>query len=176
MYSSREASLPSDLVLRQANIRSVFFFPKHTIQGNVWKRIRKDKPLKSKKLRKAVPVSCIFNDTQLDWFAKLIPELGVLALLLLHLTFLFIWLQKIFFSTVTMSIWLAFIAENPITCLILVAVLIRVFFSKFPNHIKSFADQLLLDGLETAMLLKHFSWHIQGQCVWVNNTLKTTLL
>jgi len=176
MYSSREASLPSDLVLRQANIRSVFFYPKHTIQDNVWKRIRKDKPLKSKKLCKAVPVSCVFNDTQLDWFAKLIPELGVLALLLLHLTFLFIWLQKIFFSTVTMSIWLAFIAENPITCLILVAVLIRVFFSKFPNHIKSFADQLLLDGLETAMLLKHFSWHIQGQCVWVNNTLKTTLL
>ena len=42
----------------------------------------KDEAFKSKKLGKVVPVSCIFDDAQLDRFSKLIPNLGILALLL----------------------------------------------------------------------------------------------
>ena len=45
----------------------------------------KDEAFKSKKLGKVVPISCIFDDAQLDRFSKLIPNLGILALLLLEL-------------------------------------------------------------------------------------------
>jgi hypothetical protein len=66
MYSSREVSLPSDFELKETNIRSALFYPVHRTKITTRDTIAQDKPFKSKKLSKAVPVSCIFNDTKLD--------------------------------------------------------------------------------------------------------------
>lgn len=49
--------------------------------------------------------------------------------------------------------------------------LIGVFLSKFTDHIKGFPDKFLLDCLQTAVLLKHFSGYIEWQGVRINKTL-----
>jgi hypothetical protein len=47
-------------------------------------------PVEPKKFSKTDPISCIFNDTQLDCLTKFLPKLGILSLLLSRCLFFFL--------------------------------------------------------------------------------------
>lgn len=57
------------------------------------------------------------------------------------------------------------------TFLVFASGLIRILLSNFTDHVEGLSDEFLLDSFQAAVLLKHFSWNIEWQCVGINKTL-----
>ena len=114
-----------------------------------------------KKFGELRSVRGIFNDTELDVLAEVLPELAVLILLILLLSILLLVLRFLLLRLVS----------GLLIFIVLLIVVFLVLLGEGLDHLDGLPDELLAHDLDHLELLELLAGDVQGQVVAVDHTL-----